>query len=301
MFNQIVLVDRTGLEEWAIEKLQKYSLQKLVIYDDYPQNKAEILDRISEADCVLVSWNTQLHKNILQQCPQLKYVGMCCSLYDEKSANVDIAFAKANHIVVKGVRDYGDEGLIEFILAEIIRLAKGLGAYQWKDDPVELGGKKLGIIGLGTTGQMLADRAMAFNMEVYYYSRNRKEDQEQKGIHYLTLPELLQKTEILSIHLPKHTTILHKEEFDLFGQGKILINTSLGLTFDWKSFQEWIKPPNNFAIFDRDGVGDHGEEIRQLEGVMATAIVSGWTKEARGRLSTKVLDNITTYLEKSSK
>jgi len=47
---------------------------------------------------------------------------MCCSLYDEDSANVDIKIAKLNNIEVRGVRDYGDEGLIEFIISELIRL-----------------------------------------------------------------------------------------------------------------------------------------------------------------------------------
>ena len=48
-------------------------------------------------------------------------------LYDEKSANVDIETARNLGIEVKGVRDYGDEGTVEFIFAELITLFKGLG------------------------------------------------------------------------------------------------------------------------------------------------------------------------------
>ena len=173
-FNKIVLVDNTGLRDWAITGLQQYSKESIDVYSDYPGSDFILANRIGDADCVLVSWNTQIPESIMRQCPNLKYIGMCCSLYDASSANVDIKYAKANNIEVRGVRDYGDEGLVEFIICELIRLIKGLGRNQWKSEPVELTNRRLGIIGMGTTGQMLADRAKAFKMDVSYYSRNRK-------------------------------------------------------------------------------------------------------------------------------
>ena len=62
---------------------------------------------------------------------------MCCSLYDVSSANVDIKAAQAQNITVRGIRDYGDEGVVEFIIAQLIYLYKGLGEYQWGNDPTE--------------------------------------------------------------------------------------------------------------------------------------------------------------------
>jgi lactate dehydrogenase-like 2-hydroxyacid dehydrogenase len=60
---------------------------------------------------------------------------MCCSLYDERSANVDVKAAGEQGITVHGIRDYGDEGLVEFIFAELTYLFKGLGRHQWKTEP----------------------------------------------------------------------------------------------------------------------------------------------------------------------
>ncbi len=82
-FSKIVCIDKTGLESWAIKELKKYSIKPIEVFDDYPENDNEIINRIKDADCVLVSWNTQISKKVIENCKQLKYIGMCCSLYDE--------------------------------------------------------------------------------------------------------------------------------------------------------------------------------------------------------------------------
>ena len=60
MFRQIVIVDKTGLRPWALEKLKNYSEKPMKQFDDIPKSDAEIIERIQHADCVLVSWHTQL-------------------------------------------------------------------------------------------------------------------------------------------------------------------------------------------------------------------------------------------------
>jgi len=300
MFEQIVIVDKTGLQDWALERLHKYSQKPIKLYEDKPNTEREIIQRIKDADCVFVSWGTQLNADVLSNAKGLKYVGMCCSLYDKKSSNVDIDYAEKNGITVTGIRDYGDEGLVEYIISELIRLLKGIGNQQWKESPVELTGRKVGIIGLGTTGKMLADKLQAFGAKVYYYNRSRKPKAEKDGITYLALNDLLQKTEILSLHLPRNTTILNREEFLKFGNGKILINTSLGLTFDKSAFENWISNQNNYAIFDGDGIGKYKQEFDNFKNIISTEVISGWTIEAQERLSKKVLDNLTEFINKDA-
>lgn len=297
MFKQIVIVDKTGLLEWALEDLKKMSLNPVRAYGDIPASDEEIIERIKDADCVFVSWNTQLSSKVLSKSENLKYVGMCCSLYDSSSANVDIEFAAKNNMVVTGIRDYGDEGLVEYIISELIRLLKGIGNQQWRREPVELCNRKVGIIGLGTTGMMLARVLIAFGAKVYYYSRTRKPEAEKAGIRYLGLNELLETTEIVSLHLPKHSNVLNKKEFLSFGNGKILINTSLGLTFDKKAFENWISNEANYAIFDADGAGGYRQEFKKYKNIISTEIVSGRTVESQERLSQKVLENVKLFLE----
>ncbi|MCT4615314.1 MAG: dihydrofolate reductase [Marinifilaceae bacterium] len=296
MFNQIVIVDYTGIQENTIKILQTYSKQTLKTYDEIPTSEQEAIDRIKDADCIFVSWNTILNSNILKAAKNLRYIGMCCSLIDEKSANVDINYAKNNNIVVKGIRDYGDEGVAEYIISELIRLIKGLGDKQWKPEAVELTGRTVGIIGMGTTGKMLADRLQAFGAHIYYYSRNRKIEFENESVQFMELNDLLQKSEIISIHLPKNTEIMKQEEFKIFGKGKILVNTSLGMPFDKKAFELWISNKTNFAIIDGGGVGNNLSYFDSLPNITSTNIVSGWTKEAKIRLSEKILKNMKDFL-----
>ena len=301
MFKQIVIIEHTGLQNWAIEKLSRYSENKIVIFDNSPKSEEETLKRIENADCVFVSWNTKLTSSILSNTKNLKYIGMCCSLYENQSSNIDIEYCEKNQITVKGIENYGDEGLVEFIISELIRLIKGLGEKQWKRNPLELKGRKIGIIGMGTTGKLLGYRLLAFGSKVFYYSRSLKPKIEKKGIKYLPLKKLLESTEIISLHLPKNTTILGESEFNHFGDGKILVNTSLGLTFNKLAFDNWIKNQNNYAIFDGDGIGKYKNEFDNLENIISSDLVSGWTKEAQERLSKKVLEKVNYFLNEKNK
>ena len=196
-----------------------------------------------------------------------------------------------------GVRDYGDEGVIEFIISELIRLLHGYGEHQWKEDVQELTNQKLGIIGLGAVGGMLAERALSFGMQVYYYNRSRKKALEEKGVRYLELKELLAEVDILSTNLPRNTIVLHEEHFRLFGNDKILINTTLGPTFDVGAFTSWIANKSNYAIFDLVAMGDYYNEFKEIRNISYSNKTAGWTAQAKERLSYKVIENMNTFLK----
>ncbi|HEY9185383.1 MAG TPA: NAD(P)-dependent oxidoreductase [Salegentibacter sp.] len=296
-FNKIVCVDNTKLTRAAINELQKYSEDGVDNYRDYPEEEAEVIKRIGNAEAVLVSWKTQLNESVIKQCPNLKYIGMSCSLYDDESANVAVNFARERGIRVKGIFDYGDPGVVEFIASELVRLLHGLGEHQWQEMPVELTKRKIGIIGLGTTGQMLAECLLPFGAHLYYFSRTRKKKWEEKGVKYLPLDEFLEKSEIISFHLPRNTKLLNSREFEILGQGKIIISTSLGLPFEEKAFQKWLKNEGNFGIFDGDAREALSEATLAEKSLISSEKSAGWSKETRQRLSDKVLKNIREFID----
>lgn len=295
IFKKIVCVDYIKLEPWALDELEELSEEKVEVHSDYPETKEEILRRIGDADAVLVSWHTVLDEEIIQKSGNLRYIGMACTLYDDDSANVAVNFARSRGIVVKGIRDYGDPGVAEFIISQLISLLHGFGKHQWREMPEELTNKKIGIIGLGTTGQLLAECLLPFGADLYYFSRTRKEVWENKGVKYLNLPQLLKTVEVVSLHLPKNTTVLGKSEFELFGTGKILINTSLGLPFEEEAFSEWLKIEGNFAIFDGDGKKELSVAVEKTIRLIFSSKSAGWTRETERRLSEKVLENIKNF------
>lgn len=300
-FRKITIIDPCGLTPTVLEQIAGLSDQPVSIHNDLPASEEEIMGRIADSDCILVSWQTKVTAEVIKASPGLKYIGMCCSLYEEASANVDIAQARAQNIVVKGVRDYGDDGTMEFIFAQLIWLMKGLGDLQWQPETRELRGKTLGIIGMGTVGTMVARMARQFGMEVFYFNRTRKFELEKEGFEMLPLDELLLHCDVVSIHLPKNSIVLKDHEFSFKKRNSILVNTSIGLTFDKAAFLGWISAnPTSFAIFDKVAAGEHFEELSSYPNIIISERSSGFTLEAKIRLSEKVLVNIHEFLAQAT-
>jgi lactate dehydrogenase-like 2-hydroxyacid dehydrogenase len=296
-FNKITIIDNCGLTSPEIDEISMLSHEPISIFYDFPETETQIIERIGDSDCILVSWQTRISADILIKAISLKFIGMCCSLYDENSANVDIATARALGIEVKGVKDYGDEGTIEFIFAQLIFLFKGLGKHKWKSEATELSNKSIGIIGLGTLGQMVAKTASHFGMNVFYYNRSRKIEFEKQGVHYLPLTELMATCDVVTTHLPRNTILLTDHVFGIKKNNSVLINTSLGLTFEKDAFLKWISnDKTSFAILDADGVGNFGSEFSKYENIITTEQFAGFTLEAKKRLSKKVLTNLRNFL-----
>lgn len=296
-FQKITIIDSCGLTTLVLEQIARLSKEPIIIYNDFPDSDTEILNRIADSDCALVSWHTKVNAEVIKAAPNLKYIGMCCSLYDESAANVDIAQARKQGIVVKGVRDYGDDGTLEFIFAELIYLMKGLGSRKWQAENRELRGKTMGIIGMGTLGTMVARTAEHFGMKVFYFNRSRKPELETEGFGFLPLNELLSICDVISTHLPKNSNVIGEAEFRSKKRNSILVNTSIGLTFDKDAFLSWISgDPTSFAIFDGPGVGESAEEFSKFPNIIISDRSSGFTLEAQSRLSEKVLVNMQGFL-----
>ena len=182
----------------------------------------------------------------------------------------------------------------------MIFLLKGLGKNKWRSESTELTNKSIGIIGLGTLGQLVAKTAIHFGMNVFYFSRSRKYELEKTGITFLPLDELMESCDIITTHLPKNTILLTEREFSIKKPNSILINTSLGATFEKEAFENWISnDKTSFAIFDGNAAGSLQDELENYSNIISSEQFSGFTIEAKKRLSQKVLLNLTTYLEKA--
>ena len=136
-FKKLVAIEPVSLVDWAQEKLKDYA-EEIVLYPDIPDDNEEILRRIGDADAVLLSYTSRLEAEVIQKVPNVRYIGMCCSLYSEESANVDIACARSRGITVTGIRDYGDRGVVEYVLYQLVRILHGYGYPLWKEEPLEI-------------------------------------------------------------------------------------------------------------------------------------------------------------------
>ena len=227
MFQKIVAIEPVNLLPAAKERLHEFA-KEVVLYDSLPADDEEIIRRVGDADAALISYTTRMGRKAVTGCPNLRYIGMCCSLYEEKSANVDIAAAREKGIVVTGVKDYGDEGVAEYVISELVRYLHGFGPKQWRADPMEITGLKAGVIGMGATGTMIAAGLQYFGADVRYFSRTRKPAlEEAHGYRWMELPELLADCDAIFTCLTKNVILMKDEQFAQFGDGKIFFNTSI--------------------------------------------------------------------------
>ena len=292
MFKKLVAIEPVGLIPSAEEKLFSFA-EDVIMHHEIPADDSEITRRIGDADAILLSYTTQLGKEAIEQCPNLKYIGMCNSLYTPESANVDIYYANSRGISVTGIRDYGDEGVVEYVIYELVRCLHGFRQKPWDGAAREITGIRAGIVGLGKLGGMIADALHFFGADISYFARSEKEDAKSKGYRYLPLDRLLAECEVICCCLNRNTVLIHKDQFEIMGERKILFNTGLSPAWDEEPFLKWLEGDN---ICFCDSVGAlGGKHLLDHPKVRCVGISTGKTVQASHRLSEKVLNNLSEF------
>ncbi len=295
-FKKLVEVGPVALEPWAEKELEQYA-ETIVRYDNIPDTNEEIIRRIDDADAVLVRTYPKIDAQVLAAAPNVRYIGMSCSLYSKASANVDIAFAEDHGITVTGIRDYGDHGVTEYVIYQLVRILHGYDYPMWRERSLELTGLKIGFVGMGTSGRMTAEALQMLGADITYFARSIKPDLEEKGIRFKPLRELLADAQVVITCLNKNVILLHEEEFAALGNGKIMFNTSIGPAADLELLKKWCENPDNIFCSDtKDGIGDIADDVLGLPNVICPNASAGMTQQAYDLLSRKVLDNIKGYL-----
>ena len=296
MFKKLAIIEPINMLDIHKNKLKDIALE-VVEYNTLPQNDDEIIKRIADSDAVLLSYTSSINAYVLDKVKNVKYIGMCCSLYSKESANVDIVKAESLGITVKGIRDYGDAGVAEYVIHELVEFLGGYKKYYWDNIPHEITNLKCGIVGLGTSGTLIAKTLKFFGANVSYYSRTRKPNLEKElDITFKDLNTICVENEAIFLALNKNVLLLQKEQFDLMKGKKILFNTSIGPGFDPVALKCWLQEPNHF--FFGDTLATSGDEsIWKLPNAFTINRSSGGkTIQAYQRLGEKVLANIHDYL-----
>lgn len=300
MFNKIVIVEPVLLTKEGVEELKKFC-KELVYHDTDSINDEDTIRRIGDADCILVSYKTVINSNIINSCKNLKYIAMCCSFYGKQYSKVDIDTVMEKGISFSYLKGHGDNGVVEFTISQIINLIHGFGNKKWKNEQLDLTDIKVGILGLGDIGSRIAKTFQLLGVDVYYYSRTRKENEEKNGIKYLELKELLSTVDIISINLNRNVCLIGEENLGIYGDGKIIVNTSIGYCYEIESLKKWLKNKNNYYICDKPTVNDDIKEILDYENVIYIDMITGDTKQCYKRATKQIISNIENYLNENRK
>lgn len=215
--------------------------EEVVTYDD--TTTQQVLER-AEGSTVVVTKELPVPKEVMAQLPAcVKLIVECGTGYN----NLDVVAAKEKGIVVCNVPNYSTQRVAHTTIMHLLALSSSLhqqirmiakGDHRNFADHLmvshtEVNGKTLGIIGAGTIGREVMRIAKVLDMQILVYTRTPREDEE--GISYVSLDEVLRKSDYLSLHCaltPATHHIIDEAALAKMKPTAYLINTARGPLID---------------------------------------------------------------------
>ena len=271
-------------------------LGDLVTYDRVAPE--DVIPAIENADAVFTS-KVKLTKEVIEACPNLKFIGVTATGYD----NIDLDAAKARGIAVCNVPAYSTESVAQHTFALILEITNHVGHYtelvhehQWEnsldftfiDRPLtQLSGRSLGLIGYGSIGKRVARIAEAFGMTVHVYSKD---------------PDAAVQSDILTLHCPAtadNRGFINKDFISKMKDGAILINTARGALLNEDDVADALKRGKLAAVAVDVVNGEpprKGHPFIGLENLYITPHIAWSTREARAVITKTSAANLKSFL-----
>lgn len=308
---KIVAVEPLGMTAEQVERFEhEFSLKghTFICYPDRNEEPDNLLERMKEAEIVIVS-NIKLDEEILKKCPNLKMLSVAFAGLD----HIDLEYCKTHNISVINAAGYATQAVAELaigLMLNVYRKINELDAATRKGSTRnnflgnELGGKTVGIVGTGNIGTRTAELLQAFGCKVIAYSRTEKEAIKKMGIPYVSLEEIMQKSDIVSLHLPltKETRGLISERLlSMCKPTAILINTARGSIVDnaalTKKLQQRALAGAGIDVFEKEPPLEPGHPLLHAPNCIVVPHVGYATREAFDTRIDIVMNNVFNYIQ----
>jgi lactate dehydrogenase-like 2-hydroxyacid dehydrogenase len=225
--------------------------------------------------------------------------------------HVDLAAAKSRGLVVTNTPDVLSDATAEIAMLLMLgaarrasegeRLVRTARWDSWSPAfmvGIQVTGKRLGVIGMGRVGQVTAERARGFEMEILYHNRSRLSPAGEKGARYYeSLEAMLPECEFLSIHCPatpETRGLLNAERIQRLPQGAIVVNTARGAVVDDDALISALESGKLAAagldVFNNEP--DINPRYRKLENTFLLPHIGSATRETRDAMGFRALDNL---------
>ena len=281
----------------------------VTVYDDTTEQ--QLSERIQGAD-IIVTKEMSVSAEMIQKFPEsVKLICEAVTGYN----NIDLEAARKKGITVCNIPAYSTERVAHTAIMMILNLSSAMQVQMkmlacgnhdnftrnLQVPHVEVNGKTLGVIGAGHIGRKVIQIAQALDMNILVYTRTPRED--EKGIRYVSLEELLRNSDYVSMHCPltestKH--MINKESLSLMKPSAFIINTSRGALIDETALIEALE---NGTIA---GAGLDVQEteppeetnpLYTMDQVLLTPHMGWKGLETRQRLVSILADNIKQFME----
>ncbi len=276
---------------------------------EHLDDEAALAQRLHDYDIVVgMRERTPMPRSLLQRLPNLKLLvttGMT-------NASFDVEAATQLGIVVAGTSTGGGPGTTELSWGLMLSLARSIPAEdkatregKWQTSVGQgIGGKTLGVIGLGNIGSAVARVGLAFGMQVLAWSQNLTPQRAQAvGVTYAAFDDLLVRSDFITIHLrlsPRTQGLIGERELKLMKPPAYLINTSRGPIVDEaalvKALRAKVIGGAGLDVYDVEPLPlDH--PLRHMENTVVTPHLGYVTEEGYRGMFVNAVEDIQTFLK----
>ena len=283
--------------------------------DDRPMTRDELMAAVARADVLVPTITDRIDAGLIAHAgPKLRLIANYGAGFD----HIDVATARSRGILVSNTPGVTTEDTADMAMALILavtrRIPEGLAVMQsgqwtgWSPTALmggRIGGRRLGILGMGRIGSAIARRAAAFGMQVHYHNRRRVHPEieaELGATWWESLDQMIARMDIISVncpHTPSTYHLLNARRLKLLKPSAVIVNTSRGEIIDENALTRGLRA-GEIAGAGLD-VYEHGNEVnpslRELPNVVLLPHMGSATLEGRVEMGEKVIINIKTFAD----
>ena len=293
-----------GLQEKAINNLIELGFE----VENKHYDKEVLGEVLKDFDALVVRSATKVTKEVIEATKggKLKLVVRAGVGID----NIDVATAKEAGIEVRNTPNASSDSVAELALAHMFAVARFVGTSnhtmrngEWnkkKYEGVEIGGKTLGIIGMGRIGRALANKATALGMTVVYNDMFGKQD--DLAYDFLEFNDLLKVSDFISLHVPYDKNagaLIGKEQLNIMKDGAYIINCARGKVVDEAALLEALNSGKiagaGIDVFEIEP--NTNEILVNHPRVSCTPHIGASTLEAQDRIGDEVVSVIKNFFK----
>ena len=292
----------------AVEDRIRRDYDPILNPDDVLYSSDEIIDRAKGADAILPCHTEQFSADVIARLPEsVQAIANFSVGYD----HVDTEAARARGLIVTNTPEVLSDATAELTMMLMLGAARRASegerlvrTREWKDwSPsfmvgTQVTGKRLGILGFGRVGRVVAQRARGFDMEIHYNDLQRMPPELEEGAIYHQTPEdLMPHCDFLTLHCvasPETTKLLDADLIALLPDGAIVVNASRGVVIDDDALITALKS-GKLTAAGLDVYNDEpniNPEYRRLANVFLMPHIGSATKETRDAMGFRALDNL---------
>jgi len=297
---KVDILSVSGMHGPSFERLQReFTVHNLTQAPDKERLLAEVAPSIRG---IQASGSGTVSAALIERLPKLEIISSFGVGYD----GIDVAAAKRRNVIVTNTPEVLNDCVADLAMGLLIAASRGIArgdryvrAGRWPEGNLPLltrvSGKRLGIVGMGRIGRVIAKRASGFDMQIAYHARRRVAD--VPFTHYESLIDLAKNSDFLVLILPggKETFhVVNEEILRALGPRGILVNIARGSVVDEqalvKVLQEGALGGAALDVFEDEPRVP--EALWKMDNVVLTPHLGSGTHETRAAMGKLTVDNL---------